>query len=90
MKKALAILLVLVLVFSAALPAFAGDRNAWLDGETSLAKIGKLTVSSGGKAIAAECGSYSGDFVRHNGNTYACAADKYSSITLAQNLPIFS
>ena len=50
MKKALAILLALVLVFSAALPAFAGDRNAWLDGETSLAKIGKLTVSTGGKA----------------------------------------
>ncbi len=50
MKKTIALLLALALVFGAALPAFAGDRNAYLAGETSLASIGKLKISTGGKA----------------------------------------
>ena len=53
MKKSIAILLALVLLFAAALPAFAKTRedvNAYLAGETSLAQIGSLKISTGGKA----------------------------------------
>ena len=50
MKRTIAILLALILLFGAALPAFAGDRNTYLAGETSLAKIGKLTITTDGKS----------------------------------------
>lgn len=49
MKKALSLFLALVLVFSLALPA-AASGNHYLEGETSLAAISKLKISTGGKA----------------------------------------
>ena len=51
MKKVVALLLALLLVCTLAQPVFAADdRNAYLAGETSLAKIKTLKISTGEKA----------------------------------------
>ena len=50
MKRIFTLLLALLVVSGAALPAFAGEKNSYLAGETSLAAIPSLKISTGGKA----------------------------------------
>lgn len=51
MKKPIALVLSLVLLCAVALPAFAAEgEGVYLRGETSLAKVGALRISTGGKA----------------------------------------